>query len=251
MKAIHPRIVGEASIAVGEVAVTPATSHLFALLLILVLGPPEGSSRMELQELLFDDPRTGRAAHRLRQLLYKLRLMGVSVHDSPGGVLRAINPISDALSAALDLLECQGQQRLSLAVLPHYSPPLPRAFCDWLQDTRERAAISLHSILLARLHEAQTHSEWGKAAALADALQDVDPLDPEAVMARAQVRAVQGSEVRTPLRLIRRSSGSSETASAKLRWLARPQRSTAERYAFAFSPSNGRTPRRAAAARCW
>jgi DNA-binding SARP family transcriptional activator len=192
MTTIHPRLIGEVSIIVGGVQVTPHTTRLFALLLALVSAPPEGMSKAELQELLCDDPHTVRAAHQLRQQLYYLRQMGVSTQATADSLVRVTNPMTDVLGAGLDERIADGEGRLSLTVLPHYNPKLTRAFGEWLDDLRQRLTPSLHAIAHARLRQARERCDWRTASRLADALQAIDPFNSALAAERAESRAMLG-----------------------------------------------------------
>src|SRR5215217_3654465 len=97
MHEIRPRLAGACSIDIGPAELTPAASHLFALLLVLVLSPRESWTRRHLQELLFADADDGAVSHRLRQLLYRLRALGVTMEEQPNGLLRILNPVADPL----------------------------------------------------------------------------------------------------------------------------------------------------------
>src|ERR1700738_975404 len=91
-------ILGDCVIEVGGSQVTPAAPHLFALLLVFALERQRRISRAELQELLFEqdlDSRLG--SHSLRQLLYRLRRMGLCFDERSSGITLADVAVSGPL----------------------------------------------------------------------------------------------------------------------------------------------------------
>ena len=83
MTQVRLSIVGDSVIEIERHPVTPASSHLFGLLLLLTLREGKPISRQELQRVLAEAkaPR-----HNLRQLLYRLRRMGLLFEDHAVGL---------------------------------------------------------------------------------------------------------------------------------------------------------------------
>jgi hypothetical protein len=185
MLEIQPRLVGGCVILVGNSEVTPATPHLFALLLVLVIGERDPWTRPALQDLLF--PGVVGSGHRLRQLLYRLRATGVVLQEGDGP-LRVRNPVGDPLGPSADARDVG-----SLRVLPHYSPRLSAPFLDWLESARDALQRRLHERELARLRAARERHDWEAASSIALALQLLDPMSEEIASAAAESQAMLGN----------------------------------------------------------
>jgi hypothetical protein len=185
MLEIQPRLVGGCVILVGDAEVTPATPHLFALLLVLVIGECDPWTRPALQDLLF--PGVAGSGHRLRQLLYRLRATGVVLQEGDGP-LRVQNPVGDPLGPSADARDFG-----SLRVLPHYSPRLSAPFLDWLETARDSLQRRLHERELARLRAARERHDWETTSSIALALQLRDPMSEEIASAAAESQAMLGN----------------------------------------------------------
>src|SRR5437868_12973777 len=74
---ISVQTLGSVAIDVGKRRLGPSSGRLFALLLYLSFRRGHATSRRVVQELLFPESEHGQAAHSLRQLLYRLRQIGV------------------------------------------------------------------------------------------------------------------------------------------------------------------------------
>ena len=99
MSTIQLSLLGDCVIEIDGSQVTPASTHLFALLLLLTLEHDRLLSRQELQRYLFAvDADSRLAAHSLRQLLYRLRRMGLHFDDRPSGMRLIQVTIVDHLS---------------------------------------------------------------------------------------------------------------------------------------------------------
>ena len=99
MGQIRLNIVGDCSIEVDGRCLTPTSTHMFALVLLLSIERHFHFSRSELQALLFGEDTAPRlVSHRLRQLLYRLRQLGVEVDDRPSGISLNGVEVTDPLS---------------------------------------------------------------------------------------------------------------------------------------------------------
>ena len=132
-------IIGDCLIEVDDSRVTPAAPHLFGLLLLLSLRQGKPISRQEIQALLLADAATSTlASHNLRQLLYRLRQMGLRYQEELSGLTlcdtKTIGPM-DSLRQ-MDALTRSRIALTELEVLPSYVPRLPKPFCIWLDDVK-------------------------------------------------------------------------------------------------------------------
>src|SRR5450759_1502330 len=88
MSTIRLTLLGDCVIDIDGSPVTPAAAHLFALLLLFTLEHDRRLSRQELQRYLFAvDADVRLASHNLRQLLYRLRQMGLHFDERPSGLM--------------------------------------------------------------------------------------------------------------------------------------------------------------------
>ena len=195
MHELRISILGECAIRVGRSELTPAASHLFALLLFLTFERDRSHARADLQQLLFangDDARS--ASHNLRQLIYRLRRMGVPLEQTISAISLAdvavIGPVE-----ALRALQPQERAKLtisSLDVLPGYCPRLPRCFTNWLDGVRDRVREDVRQLLFADLRQSRDKQEWRLACQFGALMQDLDPLNDEAMSAHAEALAMLG-----------------------------------------------------------
>jgi tetratricopeptide (TPR) repeat protein len=192
MHPIQPRLVGDCAIAVGDIDVTPAASHVFALLLALTLEPRELWTRRGLQQLLFATAEESQASHRLRQLLYRLRTFGVAVTEESDGLLRIANPVGDPL-AALDRPGAgESPDRTSADILAHYAPRLSAPYLDWLERRRDALLRTLIARRVAELRAARERHDWSLTARIAHGLERAGALTEEVVVAAAEALAMLG-----------------------------------------------------------
>lgn len=193
MLEIRPRLLGGCTILVGDTEVTPAASHLFALLLAFALAPREPWTRRRLQELLFAGTDDRQANHRLRQLLYRLRGFGVVLQESSTGVIRLGNPVADPL---LEDQATLGDAALGAHPVPDplalYAPRMPAAFLDWLEHRRDALRAQLATRRLATLRAARERQEWGACIRLATALRHDDTTSEDVAAILAESHAMLG-----------------------------------------------------------
>jgi hypothetical protein len=171
--------------------VTPASSHVFGLLLLLTLREGKPISRRELQALLAnaEAPR-----HNLRQLLYKLRQMGLRFAEQAAGLtLRNADVVGP-----VDLLremDIRVRCRLSpaeLEVLPSYLPRLPKPFIAWLDDVKGDIETQIRQLLLEDLEACRLSHSWEEVLRLSETLSTFDAANEEVVRSRAEALAMTG-----------------------------------------------------------
>ena len=195
MPTVEIRLVGDARFTIGQTDITPSAPHLFGLLLLLCAEGNRRRSRRSLQELLFRDDVSGPVrSHNLRQLLYRLRAIGVAMDDSPAGVRLAFDVIPDPLASFFAIPDA------SLALLPvhafHLAPDyfsdITRAYAEWYEGfvigLRQRVRAHVFSVVtrLRALHD------WRATAHLASVLHALDDLDSHAVLMLAEARSMLG-----------------------------------------------------------
>lgn len=184
--------IGEARIVVahatGSVTLTPACDRLFTLALLLGAAPGRPASRSQLSTWLWPDLPPNAARHALRQLLYRLRRLGVPV-DGDDDQLR----LDARHIAAPDALTATSALPRTGRCLPGWDPP-SGALRTWLDgyratvESRARRALADalgHAVASPSAHiDDHARDARHHRTVLAAALLELDPHDP---LARATI----------------------------------------------------------------
>ncbi len=191
MTQVRLSIVGDCVIEIGRHRVTPGSSHVFGLLLLLTLRAGKPISRQELQTLLAD-AKTPR--HNLRQLLYRLRQMGLLFEEQAAGLtlhsVKIVGPV-DVLCET-DIRARSRLTKAELEILPSYLPRLPKSFIVWLDDVRGDLESQIRQQLLADLETCRMSHAWDDVLRLSETLTSLDALNAEVVRSRAEALAMTG-----------------------------------------------------------
>ena len=110
----------------------PSATQLFALLLYLALERGRAISRAELGAVLFAEEHPPTAAHNLRQLLYRVRRMGIPMESESLSVSLPEQVVEDGIAHALSATpgatpSTPEQLRAVAALLASDSPLQPLA----------------------------------------------------------------------------------------------------------------------------
>lgn len=195
MIAVHLKILGDATIIIGNEAVTPRSPHLFGLALYLLIERDRAISRQHLQSLLFSEAtRAASASHSVRQLVYRLRKLGLNIEEHSTGLRIGKHVVSGPLDflSSLDERSRDALQPEVLRVLPSYAPRLAPAFSDWLDRTKDIIEGQLRKQLVAYLRRLRDRHSWASVVKIGKVLGVLDPLDEEVVCARAEGLALNG-----------------------------------------------------------
>src|SRR5688500_329277 len=92
---IHLHTLGDALIRVNGTEIRPTSPVVFAALLYLSMERGHRVPRAALQELLFPESAKRSRAHSVRQLLYKLRHLGVPLLASDTDVTLPVSSVCD------------------------------------------------------------------------------------------------------------------------------------------------------------
>ena len=195
MSQIKLRILGECVIEVGETIVEPSATHVFALLLYLAVERGKLVSRSQLGSMLFPEGSAPNAAHNLRQLLYRLRRIGVPL-EATGAAVRL--PDGGVVEAPETLLTrgiggAASSSSSSLALLPGYAPPT-EALSRWLETYRDGTSSKLLRYLVHDLARAREGADWQAVERVARGLLELDPLNETATLGLAEAMARTGSK---------------------------------------------------------
>lgn len=195
MSTIRLTLLGDCAIDIDGSTVTPAAAHLFALLLLLTLERDRRLSRQELQRYLFAVDADARlASHNLRQLLYRLRQMGLHFDERPSGLRLEHVSIIGHLDTLRTLSSREGENigRDLITFLPSYAPRLPHAFLEWLDRMRDQADGQIRKLLLAALNAFRASQAWAPTLRIGEILRDFDPFNEDVVSSRAEALAMLG-----------------------------------------------------------
>jgi DNA-binding SARP family transcriptional activator len=192
---ITVRTLGTAEIEVGKRRLGPSSGRPFALLLYLAFRRGQATSRRVVQELLFPEA-NGHAAHNLRQLLYRLRQLGVPMDTDTDQLRLRIEDVSVDWwpMAEAGLVAEPELEQLAQGFFPGYSPDISDAFREWFEAERAEICLRLSRQLTRQLAQLRTSGRWDLVDAAARALLALDPLSEEGTLARAEVLAAAGSK---------------------------------------------------------
>lgn len=195
---IRLRLLGESTIEVDGTPVGPESQVLFAVLLVLALERGKRLARTALHRLLWPgaDDESGR--HNLRQVLYKLRQLGVPLEGTQGSVQLPAHLVEGELVALITNAEGLGERLLAGRrvgeLLPGYAPTFSSPYADWLDEQRALLHAQLRRALLSVLATARTEGRWREVEALAREVLRVDALNEEATLALAEATALTGAK---------------------------------------------------------
>jgi DNA-binding SARP family transcriptional activator len=199
MSEIRVRIIGESAIEGGGRQIRPKADVLFALALLLTVERGRRLPRPEIRAMLWPNESEDRAQHSLRQMLYKLRAMGLPISDTAGGLSVANSdvwvdfmdgdPESDAILREA-LVSPSG-----MAILPGFDTERSAALTDWADRARSRAEGAARGHLLTRIAAARQSGRWDLMEHAARNCLQLDPLNEAATQALAESMAIAGSKV--------------------------------------------------------
>ena len=192
---IRLRSLGESVIQVRDIRVGPESEVLFGALLYLLVARGRQIPRSVLIELFWPGPDENASRHCARQLLYRLRQIGVPLEGDNGSVAISLPNAEldyEALLAADEPDAVMG--RSAIVFLPGYAPRLSPRFDEWLEEHREHVHGRLRKTLLRRVKEARSEARWSDVEMLARQCLSCDPLNEEATLALAEATALGGGK---------------------------------------------------------
>lgn len=195
---IQLRTLGECVIQIGHESFTPDADALFAATLYLAAERGKRVARDHLAELIWPTLPLPRARHCLRQIVYRLRVLGVPVDGARESLLlpdALVLPTFSASPSPVRLSEERAAGTLHLGpFLPGYRPPHSEAFAEWLETTRSTMEARVRRALLELAQVRKLRGEWGEVDALARECLRLDPLNEEATFAIAECAAMVGGK---------------------------------------------------------
>ena len=194
---IRVKTFGQTAIEVGRTIVRPDAQVAFAALLYLTTERGRLIERDILADLLWPRENAARRRHSLRQVLYKLRQLGVPT-DSPANTLSLPRSCVwldfEDIAAEADggFQELAGPR--TFRCLPGYIPKQSRAFARWIDELRVRAEAAARRQLVTAIAHARQDARWDAVDSLARSCLQIDPLNEEATLALAEAIALSGSK---------------------------------------------------------
>lgn len=194
MTLVKLAVLDDAEIRLPKGRVTPTATHLFALTLLLSLDPSKLWSRQDLQDFLFGGAERRLAAHSLRQLLYRLRQLGLEFEERANG-LRLTNISIHGPLEHLREMTADARSNIppdGLRVLAAYAPTLSEPYLEWLDDIRGLLNARIRHLLNDDLRRFRDAHDWDATLKICNALAVLDPLNDEIVSIRAEALALVG-----------------------------------------------------------
>jgi DNA-binding SARP family transcriptional activator/tetratricopeptide (TPR) repeat protein len=187
--------IGQVSVHIGDKPV-PATNELIiATVLYLVAERGKPIPRRTLAEMFFPNADPDTAAHSGRQLVYRLRKLGVPVEGDPATIVLKGDPQWDVdLLLTRDAATDAELEALRHGYLAHFGADYSASFSRWLDEHRSNVTRKLRDFLIRQIQFARSQRDFRKAGVLANACLGLDPLNEEATLASAESLAVAGSK---------------------------------------------------------
>lgn len=187
---------GACSIRTPVAHVTPDSPIFFFVLLFICEAQGRSILRSELVDVVFGEKTNSRdVSHNLRQLLYRIRKLGVPVSVSPSAVSLNVQDVDSTLHEFIRSGPDARVQRLarSITILPGYTGIHPVA-AEWLDALRDRAHAVLRRQLNEDLHFFRQRADWRSVECIARRLLEIDSLSESATLGLAEAVALSGSK---------------------------------------------------------
>jgi DNA-binding SARP family transcriptional activator len=213
---IELQTLGDAVIRVGDREIRPTSPTLFAALLYLGVERGQRIPRAALQELLFPETDERSGAHSLRQLLYKVRQLGVSVQAEGDVVWLEAGEVTDDYSAPVHTNgNGNGNGHRNSQFLAGYAPRLSVALDEWLEARRATISAAQRRALIKQMLARRDAADWASVERIAQEVLAGDPFNEEATFALAESTALSGSKSEA-IRILERYESETGRADLKL-----------------------------------
>lgn len=192
------RAIGTCEIEIRGTKITPASETMFALALFLGCRAGDRLRRSELLAMFWPGLPEQPARHALRQLLYRLRKVGLQL-DAEGEYL-LLDPstvesdLNRILASSWPETTAIGDAEAAGSVLPGYDAPISEPFREWLDAMRSVAGKQQRRALLRQINIARREARWPEVERLARRCLETDPLNEEATLAVAESLAMEGGK---------------------------------------------------------
>ena len=181
------QFLGAQRIEIGNEVVTPEAERLFAMIVRLSVPLGRITSRQTMMDTLWPGSDDANARHNLRQTVYKAREIGLVVESGEDG-LRL-----DPRHWSCDWDDPEGD--VGGEWLADYEPAFSEDLAAWVTSQR----IGVHALIRPRimraLQRARSAGDLLRADRYAAQLLQIDELNEEATLTRAELLAMQGAKV--------------------------------------------------------
>ncbi|HJU65942.1 MAG TPA: AAA family ATPase, partial [Gemmatimonadaceae bacterium] len=195
---IRLRSLGQCSIETPAARLGPEAEIVFATALYLAMERGRRVPRPAMARMLWPDASAARAAHCLRQALYRLRSLEVPLSS---GRMHVTLPATAVDADYALLFESHGRrgvqdvvERLSGGFLPGYAPAFSEAYTEWLEQQRDTLNSAIRRVLVGEILAKKAIGDWRTVDLLARRCLTLDPLNEEATLALAESAAMHGSK---------------------------------------------------------
>ena len=194
MTIIRLSLFGDSRIFINGKPITSGATHLFALTFLLAHKQERRITRLELQRFLFQSISARQASHNLRQLLYRLRSLGIELDERPTGLRLVDSSIcgADEHLRSLSPREVGALRSDAISFLPSYTPNLPTTYLKWVDSVRDAAEHQLRLSLHRQLDTFRDSQAWATAVHLGRLLLEGDPCNEGIVATVAESLAILG-----------------------------------------------------------
>jgi DNA-binding SARP family transcriptional activator len=193
---LRPRTLGCCILDAGGVAVTPSAGTMFSLLVRVVHAPAMAVPRELLLDALWPGLSPARQGANLRQVLYRIRQLGLRVELAasevvidPDQVVRTF-AIERTVERYVEDVE-RGREPFG-AFLPGFTPPHDD-LVEWVEAERGRVHAEVRRVLIGEMRARKGRAEWAGAEGLARAVLQLDPLNEDAVHVLAECLWLAGA----------------------------------------------------------
>jgi len=194
---LRAQTLGAARVLWGPQLITPTFGLQFALLVRLLHTPGHRVPRADLFPELWPGQPDARQRGNLRQLLYKLRTMGMGVSQNDDDVLLDRAQVEsvfcvDRSVEHFDRDVTRGDEPFGLW-LPGYQGP-GAAYERWLSVTRDVVHADVRRVLVTQLRRRRERGDWTGAEVLSRWLLQFDPLNEDATLTIAECVMMSGAK---------------------------------------------------------
>jgi DNA-binding SARP family transcriptional activator len=194
---LRAQTLGAARVLWGAQLITPTFGLQFALLVRLLHTSGHRVPRADIFPELWPGQPEARQRGNLRQLLYKLRTMGMSVSQTDDDVILDKGQVDavfcvDRSVEHFDRDVTRGDEPFGLW-LPGYTGP-GAAYERWLSVTRDVVHADVRRVLVTQLRRRRERGDWTGAEVLSRWLLQFDPLNEDATLTIAECVMMNGAK---------------------------------------------------------
>ena len=181
------QFLGAQRIDIGNEVVTPEAERLFGMLVRLSVPLGRITSRQTMMDTLWPGSDDANARHNLRQTVYKAREIGLIVESGEDGL--RLDPRHWSCDWEDPIGDVPGEW------LPNYHAEFSEELAAWVTAQRVGVHGMIRPRIIRALQTARSAGELVLADRYAIQLLDIDSLNEEATLTRAELMAMQGAKV--------------------------------------------------------